>query len=365
MTGRYALIDVVARWRWYRRPASRRGVFAIVAIVLAALSLFPRRYVAELQFTTQEGGSGGLSALLGQLGGVFGAAASRQSIEQVLAVSRSYAVRAEVVRRLGLAQPGDAAAIADAVRRLDKGLSVRVQRGSIVDVELFGRDAPAALRAVSTYSDVVRLRLAELARQTSTQKRAFLDERYRDVQARVSAQEAAVDRFRRTNNLLAPAEQLGSGIGRTVGLQGALQAKQIQLEVALRSHAEGSFEVRNIRAEMAAIAGQIRRAEAQGPAGAPDNPANLSTRIYEYGRLTTELGILQTQLQSLRRYLEASSIEEMSADMNMQVVQPAYLEPGRKLNPLPLGLLILVVLLAIAAEFHALRPPPGTPPALP
>ena len=364
MTGRYALIDTVARWRWYRRPASRRGVFAIAAIVLALLSAFPRRYVAELQFTTQEGGSGGLSALLGQLGGVFGGVASRQSIEQVLAVSRSYAVRAEVVRRLGLARPEDAVAMQRAVRRLDGGLSVRVQRGSIIDVELFGHDPDAALRTVATYSDVVRLRLADLARATSVQKRAFLDERYRDVQARVTAQEAAIDRYRRTNNLLAPAEQLGSGIGRTVGLQGALQAKQIQLEVALRSHSDDSFEVRTIRAEMAAIAGQIRRAEAQGSAGAADNPANLSTRIYEYGRLTTELGILQTQLQSLRRYLEASTIEEMSADMNMQVVQPAYLEPGMAFNPWPMGLLILVLLLGLAAEFHALKPPPGTPPAL-
>lgn len=364
--GQYALIDVVTRWRWFRHPVRRRGIFAGIALVLALLSLFPRRYVAELQFTTQESGPAGLSAMLSQLGGMFAGVTNRQTIESVLAVSRSYAVRAEVVRRMGVTEAADPAAFRRAVGRLDRALDVRVQRGAIVDVEVFGHDPDAVLRTASLYSEVVRTRLTELARANTQQKRAFLSGRYQDAQARVTQAEQAIERYRRANGLLAPAEQLGSGIGRTVGLQGALQAKQIQLDVALRSHNAASFEVRTIRAEMAAIANQIRVAQAQGGGGAAGpSPEALASRIYDYNRLQTELGLLQTQFQTLRRYLESATLEDLSVDMNMQVVQPAYLEPGLSLNPLPAALLVLVILLGVAAEFHAFRPPPGTPPALP
>ena len=82
-------------------PRSGAAFLRWVALALALLTAFPRRYVAELQFTTAENGATGLSALLGQLGGVIAGVANRQSIEQVLAVARSYTVREAVVRAHG------------------------------------------------------------------------------------------------------------------------------------------------------------------------------------------------------------------------------------------------------------------------
>jgi len=49
----------------------------------------------------------------------------------------------------------------------------------------------------------------------------------------------------------------------------------------------------------------------------------------------------------------------MSAHENMNLIEPAYIDPNRQFNIPAVGLLILVLLVAATLEIYLLRPPVG------
>jgi len=91
-----------ARWR-------RRG-YALAALILALLTVFPQPYVARAKLLPQDSSSIGLGSTLNALGGqlqgfaaLFGGA--KQQTDMYLAVSRSSEVGDAVIKRLKLVGP--------------------------------------------------------------------------------------------------------------------------------------------------------------------------------------------------------------------------------------------------------------------
>ncbi len=62
------------------------------------------------------------------------------------------------------------------------------------------------------------------------------------------------------------------------------------------------------------------------------------------------------------RFLEQVTVDELSANANMDVIEPPYVDPALQYNVPPAsGLLALVLIFALAAEFYVARPPVGPP----
>lgn len=360
MTNRpVSLLDLVTEARWFRSNLLRRSIFAALIVIFAILSLFPRIYAAEITLAPQESNTAGLSAILQQLGGNYAALLGHtQPVEVDLAIARSYDVRKDVLRRLGVRDDESTAEFRRALKKLEAQSEVQAMRGNLMHIEIRDRDPSRALFIARAYSQAMRERLAELSREATTNKRTILDQRFSEARDRLARAEAAVSEFRRANQIITPDTQLNLAVEQLANAQGQLKAKQVELEAALRFNTSENFEVQRIRAELTALQQQVNAAEQRVQAGGGLTAAGIAPIALRYQNLMRELKFSEALYDSYTRYLEGAAIEDLTAQYNLQEIEPPFVDPDTHFNEVPLALLIVLVLLALAAEFIVIGPPP-------
>jgi tyrosine-protein kinase Etk/Wzc len=355
-----AFVDIVANWNWFQRPWLRRFIFGLAIFVTLLLAIFPLKYVGNVKLAPQDTSTAGLSSVLSQLGGNYAALlGGHQPVEIDLAIGRSFDVQQDVARRTGLLHGNDPAEVKRAVQEMEKRATVRALRAGILEIEVEGHDPDLTLRTAAAFASAMQDRLAALSRQQTAYKRRVLDERMQQATERLTRAEDAVTRFRQENKLIAPETQLSDAVAQQSRLRAQYQAVQVELAKAVRFAGEDSVQVKSIRTALGAIQAQVRDADLAARRGTGMSAAGIAPKALEFQRLNRELQFAQALYESYTRYLEGAAIENLTADFNMQIIEPAFLEPGVKFNAVPLALLVLLVLLAIGSEFFVFRPPPG------
>jgi uncharacterized protein involved in exopolysaccharide biosynthesis len=359
------MVDVVTRWEWFRRPWTRRGVFAVLLAVLALLSWFPRVYMGDVKLAPQDTSTAGLSAILTQLGGNYAALlGSHQPVEIDLTIGRSYDVHSEVARRLGMAKDGDLSAMKSAVKKLQRTTSVRALRAGVIEIEVNGRDPVEVVKAAGVYARVMQDRLAELSRAQTDYKKHVLNDRMREATDRLARAEHAITAFRQRNQLVTPDSQMQDAVAQLTSLRGQYQTTQVELERTRKFNNDQSYVVKQLEATLAALQKQIDGAQDKVRSQSGLTASGLAPRALEYEQLQRDLKFAQALYDSYMRYLEGTAIENLTADFNIQIIEPPFLDTGLHVNIVPAILLIIVALVAFAAEFIYLRRPPGVAPQL-
>ncbi len=204
---------------WMRRPATRRLIFAGAALVLAALSVWPQRYLARADLMPQDA-SNGLSAMLG--GGGGGGLASlgallggHQSIEADLTMARSEAVLRSAIARMGiLGKPAWRDSRAAEVKIRNK-LDISAIRGSILQITARDADPAFAKALVGAYVGAVQDSLTALTLHQSAQRRGVAENRLNEASARLAAAQAALTRFRQPEQARRARARTAAGCGRS------------------------------------------------------------------------------------------------------------------------------------------------------
>ena len=360
MTKPASFLDFVTRSRWFQSNRVRRFSFAVALAISAALSIFPKAYEANVKLAPQETNTAGLSAILSQLGGNYAAfLGGNQPIEIDLAIARSFEVKRNVLRQLGALPSEGAPELRNAIIELEDRVDIRAMRGNLMEIAVRGHDGEEALRIARAYAASMQDRLAILSLEATRFKRKILDERYNEARSRLERAETAISSFRQRNQLVTPETQLDLAVGQLASLQGQVESKQVQLKAALRFNTRNSYPVQAIQAELSALQDQVRSAEAKVRSGGGLTAAGIAPKALEYQRLERELKFSQALFDSYSRYLEGTAIESLTAYYNMRLIEPPYLEPELQFNHLPLALLTLILLLAVASEFIVMRAPSG------
>ncbi len=347
---------------WVRRPWRRRAVLGVMLLLLGLLALFPRHYRAVVKLAPPESSAQGLSAVLGGLGGTYSSLLTSQPAEIDLAVARSYDVMRDVARQLG-AIKGDTAPddAAQAVRRLDRDLDVRALRGGMLQIEMRDTDPRQAMMAVDAFATSLRRRLSALSREQITFKRSILNQRLAEASEGIQRAQQELTDFRRTNRLPAPQEQLSQSVLTLNTLEGTVQAKRAALATERRFSGPENYAVKRLEAEIAVAQRQLdieRTRQQSAETGSTASLVEINTR---YADLLRNLTFAQSLYQSYIRYLEGSAVEELTAQYNLEKLESTHLDPYRQYNLIPLGLFILMLGFAIAAEVYIVAPPAGAP----
>lgn len=172
--------------------------------------------------------------------------------------------------------------------------------------------------------------------------------------------QTALTRFRQTNRLPAPQEQLSQSVLTLNTLEGQLRAKESQLAIEQRFAGPESYNIKRLQTEIADARRQLAEERSrQRDDSLPTSAASLAEVTIRYGDLTRDLTVAQSLYQSYVRYLEGSSVEELTAQYNLERLESAHLEPGWQINVVPFGLCVVMVLIALAAEIYVVAPPPG------
>jgi hypothetical protein len=355
------MLDFITRMRWFQRNALRRSIFAVAAVVLAVLSLFPREQVATVVLGAQETSTAGLEAILAQLGGNSYSAflANTLPVEVDLEIARSFDVQKSTLRHLGVNDPESSDKFQDAWKKLDDKTDVRAVRGNLIQISVSTDSARDSMTTVGAYTKAMRERLAQLSRESTDLKQSILEQRYKAAEDRLGRAKAAIEVFRAKNKLVLPDVQLSNAVGQLAGLQGQLEAARVQLNATLKFSTPQSFEARTIEAQIAALNKQISAAQERVHAAGAMTAPSIASKSLEFQALDRELSFAQALNDSYERYLEGTAIETVTANYNLREIQPPYLEPGWHFKTLPAGLFILILAFALASEFIVMRPPPG------
>lgn len=342
-------------------PRQRRRIYAVLAIVLAILCLFPQPDVSRARIVPQDLGSLGLSSLTGGFGGQFQGFAAllgggRQPIDLYLAIGRSAEVTDAVIEKLGLVGPeGDYGSKRAARRALGKKVDIHSLTGGIIEIETRTHDAEAAQALTAAYSRAISDRIALLGRDRTERRRTIIEQRLAAASGRIAEAETALDAFRRENGLAAPEAQLGSEISLRAGLQAQLQAKTVELRTLGNFLGPENPRLRAVQSEIAALRSQIARASTPARDAAGPNVAGLSQISSEYYRLYRDYRFAQALYEVYTRTNEEVAVETLAGETatDVQVIEAARLDADRKFNIPAVAALAFLLILAAFTEIYA------------
>lgn len=341
-------------------PRWRRRAYAVLALVLAVLCAFPQPYVARAKIVPQDTSTLGLGSMVNALGGQLQGFASlfgggKQPIDMYLAMARGNEVTDAVIKRLKLVGPGSYADERRARVALARKVDIHSLTGGIIEVETRTRDAKEAQALTAAYAAAISDRIVTLGNDRVERKRRIVQARFREAAGRVAETEAALENFRRRNNLAAPEAQLGAEIALRAGLQAQLQAKRVELQTLNRFLGPENPRLRAAQQEIASLEGQIARTTTPGSDTAGPNVAGLSQVSGEYLDLYRDYRFAQALYEVYARSSEEVAVEALAGETasDVQVIEAPRLDADRKYNIPAVALLVLVLLAAAFTEIYA------------
>ncbi len=339
----------------------RRIGYVVLAAILALLCLFPQPYVARAKVTPQDNNSVGLGSMINAVGGqlqsfasLFGGA--KQPIDFYLAVGRSAEVTDDVIRRLKLVGPdADYADASKARIALAKKVDIHSLTGGIIEIETRTHSPEQSQALTAAYVGAISDRIVALGHERITRKRGLVLQRFKEAGGRVAKAEAALNGFRRRNNLAEPEAQLGSALALRTGLEARLQAKLVELQTLQRFQGAENPQLQATQSEVASLRAQIARTAQPSLGAAGPNVAGLSEISGEYLDLYRDYRFAQALYEVYARSSEEVAVETLASETasDVQVVEAPNLEAGRHYNVPAVALLALLLVLVFFTEIYA------------
>lgn len=349
LTGRAARLPIV------RNASLRRAALVLLIAICALLTFFPEKFRAGVSLTPSDPASLGLGGTLGQLGAVGGVFGNQAAVEVSLKVARSGYVRdivlrgAQLEKRLGKSR-------LETLRWLDDEVDIRALRGGIIQFEAKLRDADLAKDVVAAYGEAVRAQLAIIARNQTAYKRQILTELVSQADGRLNEARREYDTFRLQTRYASPESAIQTTGDLIPRLEELIRFKQVELNSARQFATDDNIRVRQIRAEIQSMQQQLSDARSASPVE-KGSLGELVAQSTEVERLRRELALAQSLYDNYKRFLQGTSVEDLTSTANVRILEPAYIDTERQLNLLPLSLGILLFLFGLAMEFYIARPP--------
>ena len=333
-------------------PTRRRGLYAAVALVAVLLCLFPRPHVARVKILPQASTSGA-GALISALGGGgvqnFAAVLGAQKTNYLI-IGRSHDVQQDVVQRLDLVEVWNSADPAAAERKLAKKVDIQLLTGGVLEVTARDTDPAFAQRLVEGFTEAIKARLKGLGLEQVRTKRTIVTDRLAEASTALEAAELELNAFRVQNNLPSPEAALGAAVSTRLTLDAQIRGKEVEIETARQFQTDSSMRVRTLVSELMAL----RRQRAQADeASNGENAIALSSQTADYVRLYREQQFAETIVLVYRRFFEEVSVEALSAETNVQIIERPHVDPNRQFNLSGIALLLLVLLAAAFTEIYA------------
>lgn len=358
MIPRRTIIGSLVRVEPVRRPLVRRVIFSALIALALFLAFFPERYRAAATLTPADPTSLGLSGTLGQLGAFNSVFGNQTAIEIALTVARSIYVRDIVAKELNLQKRLNFRDRTETHRWLEREVGIRSLRGGIIQIEILNSDPDLGKDLINAYALATQERLAQINRRQTEYKRDVLLKLVTDASDRLAQAQGAYDNFRLQNRYAVPQRSIETIGDRIPALQEAIKAKEVQLAATRQLYTDSNLEVQKVQAEIGALRRQLVQAQSTGSEGSTSigRTVRASTQAR---KLERELLVAQSLYDGYRRYLEGTSVEDLTSTANVRVLEPPFVDSERQVSYAALAAALALFLLWMAIEFYRVRPPVG------
>lgn len=352
------LIGTLAHRPMLERPWQRRAVFAVLIAIFVLLGFYPERYRAAVTLTPSEPPKLDFNPAQVQLGALSSVFGNQAAIEMALKVAGSVTVRDRVAKELDLQKQLGFGSRIETHRWMERKVDIRALRGGIIQIQVKLGEAALGRRIVEAYERAARAQLAEINRRQTAYKRDVLLKLVSDASDRLARAQGAFDSFRLSARSPDPTAEAGVAGSRVNALQQSVRKKELELAAARQFYTDDHMSVRQLRAELAELRGQLAQAEATSPMQ-NEGVGRAVFASTQYRRLQRELTVSQTLYDTYMRLLESTTVDDMTSTANVRVLEPAFVDTDRQYNYPALAMALALLLLLVAIEFYRLRPPVG------
>lgn len=341
-----------------RNRKLRLVAYLVIGAVLAVLCLFPRPYAARAKVVPGDSASSlfsmsGGGSQLQNLASMFG---DRSMTEVTLQLAKSDTVGRDVVARLKLAGPGQqytderAALVA-----LGKHVDIHTLLGGIIEFETRAQDQDWAFAVTKAYVDAMGDRMGSYVRAQVSRKRRIVEDRLGSSQERLVQAQGQLDAFRTTNRIADPAAQLGEQLTVRAGLEGQLQAKQVELATLRATAGPDNPRLSVVAGQVASLQLQIARATSANGGQSSPNVGAISATALAYARLYRNYMFAQGVSDVYSRAAEEVAVQEIVSQDRAQlsVIDAPHVDAARYFNTPAVALLALLIALVLFIELYA------------
>jgi tyrosine-protein kinase Etk/Wzc len=307
---------------------------AIVASVIYSLAL-PNIYSATAKVLPPQKDGGGLSALLGQAGGLAGLAGLAGGglgggSELYLGILKSRSVGDAVIQRLDLTKVYKATTLESARKRLEGVVKVQAAKDGIISITAEDADPKRSALLANTFVDELGKTTVRLNLTKAGTERVFLEKRLELVKKDLKAAEDALKLFAQSNKIVHVDSQARASIEGIARLKAELATKEVQLAVVSSNQTEQSPEVMAIHTGIKRLRGELSSliGSKDGQDGIP-SLGNVPGVGLEYLRKMRELKTQEAIFEQLTKQYEIAKINEAKDTSSFQVLDEAVVPVNR------------------------------------
>lgn len=330
------------------------GGAAVLAVVLSLL--MPNIYTGKTVIMPPQQSSSTASMLLGQLGGLAGAAGSSLGIKNpndlYVGMLKSRTVADALIQRFKLLELYEAKKPSDARKALAGASAISSGKDGFITVEFSDEDPKLAAAVANAYVEELDRLSQTLAVTEAAQRRLFFEKQLKTVKEDLAAAEVALKETQERTGLIQLDKQGEAIIEAVANLRAQVAAKEVEL-AAMRAYAtEQNPDYRQAREVVAGLRAQLAKVERDNVTGQGDvlvPTGKVPEAGLEYMRKMRDVKYQETLFQLLSQQYEMARIDEAKNAAIIQIVDKA-LPPDRKSKP---KRALIVILATLAAGFIA------------
>lgn len=360
MTPRHSFTGSLAGLKSLDRLWKRALLFGVPIAVLVGFAAFPEKFRVEASLTPTDPGSLGLSNTLEQFGALNSVFGKQADVEVALRIGNSIYTRERVIVDLSLESRLDMSKI-ELHRWLEDKVEIRSLRGGIILIQMDDTDKKIAQEIVAAFTDATRDELAKIMQRQTKYKKELLEKLVAESGLRLSKAQSEFDAFRLQNGYADPGASIGTISGRIPQLRSSIEGVDQRIAAASRLFTPENIAIVQLQGERDALTEQLNEALDKRPgvgAGTVGEVVDASTKAYELDR---ELKVARSLYTNYIRYLEGTTVEDLTSKANIRLLEQPYVSTERQYRWSLLAAAAALFLLWMAIEFYRLRPPLGAP----
>lgn len=324
--------------------------FALVASIVYSLLLTNIYSATAKILPPQKDGGGGLSALLGQAGGLAGLATGGLGggSDLYLGILESRSLADAVIKRLDLQKVYEADSIESARRTLGGAVNAQAGKDGIISITASDRDPKLSALLANTFVDELGKATVRMNLSKAGTERLFLEKRLELVKKDLRSAEDALKLFSQHNKIVEVGSQATASIEGIARLKAELASKEVQLAVLRSKETDQSSDVKaglaaikTLQSEIAALAGN------GGGEGIP-SIGDVPGVGVEYTRKLRELKTQEAIFEQLSKQYELAKLNEAKDTSSFQVLDDAVV-PLFRSSPRRSLIVVLSTLVAFFA----------------
>ncbi len=324
----------------------------IMALITAIYTLcMPNIYTANTTIIPSDNDSGGMTGLMGQLGGLAalaGGSTAKTTVDLYMTMLSSETLKDQLIDKFRLVDRYEAKFRSDVYKTLNLVTIIGSgKKDGTITISVSDKDPKIAAAMANEYVDQLGKLATRLNMDDAGNNRVFLEKRISEARADLNLAENNLKEFQAKNKAISITEQAKVTIDEVAQLRAQLAAKEVQLGTLKRQFTDNSQDVKTAKTEISNIRAQIASLEGKG--GISSSIPNLGTVPQlgqEYLKLLREFKIQESVLEMLTKQYEMAKITESKDTSPFQILVKAKV-PERKSKPLR-ALIVIITTFATA-----------------